>query len=365
MQKIKYAQGEIQKLLQTKFDFIELVDEYKNNHTKNIFFCKKCNKNFNKTIYSILNGKQPCPHCVKRENKERKINNFENKELIEGKFKFFRFCPDCNKKIYYNDVILCENSIKGNKRCYKCANTLSAKIYENGMKGKSVFQVWESKYGVETAILLNEQKKQKTSNTVKKINSTLTQEERNSLYGHLGKDNGFYGKKHTKETKEKNRQAHLGKHSGENNPMYGKPSPQGSGNGWSGWYKNIYFRSLLELSYLISLFENNIKFEPAETKKYSITYFNSFKKREANYFPDFFLFDTKEIIEVKPINLLNTQQNIDKFNKAKEIYGNKFKIVTEKDIIKIDKENLKKLILNKEVILLKRYEEKFNEYYNL
>ena len=34
--------------------------------------------------------------------------------------------------------------------------------------------------------------------------------------------------------------------------MYGRFSPRGSGNGWSGWYKEWYFRSLLELSYMIN-----------------------------------------------------------------------------------------------------------------
>jgi hypothetical protein len=33
--------------------------------------------------------------------------------------------------------------------------------------------------------------------------------------------------------------------------MYGKPSPQGSGNGWSGWYKGKYFRSIMELSFIV------------------------------------------------------------------------------------------------------------------
>ena len=37
-----------------------------------------------------------------------------------------------------------------------------------------------------------------------------------------GEDNPFYGKQHTKETKEKISEAHKGLHSGEKNPMYGK-----------------------------------------------------------------------------------------------------------------------------------------------
>lgn len=37
-----------------------------------------------------------------------------------------------------------------------------------------------------------------------------------------GKKNPFYGHKHTEETKERNRQAHLGRYDGENNPFYGQ-----------------------------------------------------------------------------------------------------------------------------------------------
>jgi hypothetical protein len=43
--------------------------------------------------------------------------------------------------------------------------------------------------------------------------------------------------------------------SGEKNFWFGKPSPVGSGNGWSGWYKGWYFRSLLELSFMIKVIE--------------------------------------------------------------------------------------------------------------
>ncbi len=37
-----------------------------------------------------------------------------------------------------------------------------------------------------------------------------------------GKNHPMYGKHHTEESNEKNRQSHLGKYTGENNPMYGK-----------------------------------------------------------------------------------------------------------------------------------------------
>lgn len=45
----------------------------------------------------------------------------------------------------------------------------------------------------------------------------------------------IYGKEKAVELKEKLSE----RFSGEGNPMFGKPSPEGSGNGWSGWYKNF------------------------------------------------------------------------------------------------------------------------------
>jgi hypothetical protein len=61
----------------------------------------------------------------------------------------------------------------------------------------------------------------------------------------------LYGKE--KANKMKNNLSIL--NSGSKNKMYGKPSPQGSGNGWSGWYKGWYFRSLIELSYMVNVIE--------------------------------------------------------------------------------------------------------------
>jgi len=150
--------------------------------------------------------------------------------------------------------------------------------------------------------------------------------------------------------------------SGKNNAMYGKPSPLGSGNGWSGWYKSYYFRSILELSYLKYLIDNNISFESSEKTKFKIEYYDSYKKKIRNYFPDFYISDTKEVIEIKPKKLVMTQQNKDKFKYAKIKYGNKFKVLTENDISKIDVSVMKKVHDSKDLIFLNKYEEKFQKW---
>lgn len=132
--------------------------------------------------------------------------------------------------------------------------------------------------------------------------------------------------------------------------MYGKPSPIGSGNGWSGWYKNIYFRSILELSTMIYFEKNNIKFESAE--RYRIPYF--FFERERTYCPDFYLPQTDEYIECKYSKLINTPNVLAKSKAAKEHF-NKFKFITEKDVPLVTNEQL--------LIAYKKQELKWNKLY--
>lgn len=90
--------------------------------------------------------------------------------------------------------------------------------------------------------------------------------------------------------------------SGEKNPMYGKPSPKKSGNGFKGWYnKFLYFRSLRELSYIISL-ENTAHFlEVCDESRFKIPYIN-LKGHKRNYFPDFIV-NGQIIVEIKPKRL--------------------------------------------------------------
>lgn len=149
--------------------------------------------------------------------------------------------------------------------------------------------------------------------------------------------------------------------SGKNNPMYGKPSPSGSGNGWSGWYKEIYFRSLLELSYLKHLIDSGVTFENAECSKHKILY--SIDGVDRSYFPDFYLVDSKQYVEIKPSKLINSFANKAKFQKAKELHGENFVIITEKDIVKLSVGEIKNLRQNGEIKFLPRYEEKFREKY--
>lgn len=148
------------------------------------------------------------------------------------------------------------------------------------------------------------------------------------------------------------------KSSGEKNGMFGKKPTYGSGNGWSGWYKGHYFRSLLELSYLYYLIEDNIDFISAENKKFMVEYYKNNIKR--NYFPDFYIIKEDMVIEIKPSKLIS--YNKLKFDAAMKKFNN-FKIITEKDINILNNNDIKKLYDSNQIKFIERYDKKYKERY--
>lgn len=212
----------------------------------------------------------------------------------------------------------------------------------------------------------------------------------------MGKDNHFYGKKHSNEAKElirrkraeqiipkgndnplfgKTLEEIVGKekanemkskkskmYSGSGNPMYGKPAPQGSGNGWSGWYNGWFFRSILELSYMIKVIERyNMKWENGEDRKHTISYIDK-DGIVRNYHPDFII-NNKYVVEIKPTKLMKTLKVMEKVNAGIE-YCNKnnmiYKITNVPSLTDIE---FRHLVDTNKIKLTNRYNKKYiNEY---
>ena len=121
--------------------------------------------------------------------------------------------------------------------------------------------------------------------------SKLNKGSNNPMYGKSFYDVWLkkYGKEVADQKMTEYRQKQSELNSGENNNMYGKPSPNGSGNGWSGWYNGWFFRSIRELSYMIKVIERyNLKWESGETNKWKIQY-KDYDGLIRNYFPDFII----------------------------------------------------------------------------
>ena len=109
-----------------------------------------------------------------------------------------------------------------------------------------------------------------------------------------------YGKEEADKREQELRTRRSEQSSGSKNLMYGKTSPQGAGNGWKGWYKEHYFRSLREASYMLKLDAENISWSSAE--KLIIPYTLEGKNR--TYRPDYRV--GNRLVEIKPLKLHNS-----------------------------------------------------------
>jgi hypothetical protein len=269
---------------------------------------------------------------------------------------FKKKCPKCECELLFKNEISLKASIKKNSVCRKCA----ASGENNGMFGKigSLNPFFGKTHTKET---LEKQSKVK-------LGKTHSQETLDKMKGlSVGDKNGMFGKTFYEVWVEKygieianekmiSFKQKLSKNvSGKNNPMYGKPSPTGSGNGWSGWYKGWYFRSFRELTYMVKIIERfNLSWESGESNKYKISYVD-YKGSNRNYFPDFII-NNKYIIESKPKKLWNSDNVIRKKESAIRFAKKNNLIYKMVDIGKLTDNEIKKLYDLGKIKFIDRYE---------
>jgi hypothetical protein len=149
---------------------------------------------------------------------------------------------------------------------------------------------------------------------------------------------------------------------GKKNSMFGKPSPVGSGNGWSGWYKNWYFRSILELSYLIHNIEvQGQRWQSGEQSSLGIRYKNH-KGIERTYFADF-LVEGKYLVECKPRRLFKSLEVKSKARAAKKFCQKQGLHYILIEPTRLSREEIVSLFRSGKIKFLPRYEKKFKEKY--
>ena len=185
-----------------------------------------------------------------------------------------RNCPQCGKEIEYKSIGGFKTSIKNNSVCRRCVSVNNGFLDRYATKGKNTGSdnpFFGRRLTEEELAAHRERMKNRNHDSYK----TPEFRERQSMLS-SGSNNPMYGKsvyeawveKYGIEEADKRMVACKKKHSknnsGSNNPMYGKPSPNGSGNGWKGWYKERYFRSLRELTYMLELEESATSWVSAE-----------------------------------------------------------------------------------------------------
>lgn len=230
---------------------------------------------------------------------------------------FVRNCPECGLKLIHTTLKYKNRAKKLGKRCLSCrSKEISARpeVQEARANFKKRFGEDNSFFGKHHS----EQTKEK----LRKVDRSYTQtKEFREKSARNGAQNGMYGKSFYDVWKEKYGKKEANKRfsewikvqsknsSGKNNPMYGKPAPKGSGSGWGGWYQDWYFRSLRELSYVIGVLEKTgQKWKSAENNRFSIPYIN-YDGVSRTYRPDFIV-DERFLVEVKPKRLMETPTNL-------------------------------------------------------
>lgn len=271
---------------------------------------------------------------------------------------YTRNCPECGKELSYTNKYNRNKADKKQSLCNKCCISKQNRSGQNNA-------FYGKKHSDATKQKILSTKKQNGT-----LNSMTESKKENLRVKNSGSGNPMYGKRvydiwiekygvEEAQLKEAERKRKLSiASSGSNNPMYGKPSPKKAGNGWSGWYKNHYFRSLRELGFIVLYLESN-KLDWSSAENIRIPYI-SYDGKHRTYSPDFLVGDI--IYEIKPKRLINSPLNILKRNAGEEYaksHNLKY-IIMDFDIIEFNK--LKTLIDNNIVKLTDKTEIKYNEW---
>lgn len=273
--------------------------------------------------------------------------------------------------------------------CQKEFKSLNSHIH---FKHKLSIQEFLSKYP--NTKLVSESIKQKVSKSCKNsgcgkwMKGYKFSDKRKKQYSEMnsGKDNPFYGKKHSDKTRKLMSDNHAD-FTGKNNPLvkwlnkdeknkeeysqtmkdaWSDPEKypmlckrnsesikkailNGNHNPYSnclhGWFeskkfnKKFYYQSSYEFVFL-EFCEKSDKVSSLQNVNFSIPYKDDDGK-EHNYFPDFVV-NGKIVIEIKPKNMLDYNNNLKKIEYAKKfcsVYGYEYKLLMEKELDNLD-ENL-------------------------
>jgi len=118
--------------------------------------------------------------------------------------------------------------------------------------------------------------------------------DKNPMFGKTPWNNGLYGANNPLFGRKFPNRGLKGKL----NPMFGKSPSNKVGRGVFGYYNKLYFRSSLELFYLLYWDYTNISVISAETKRFRVEY--EYNNEVKSYVPDFFDHTNKKLFEIKP-----------------------------------------------------------------
>jgi len=236
--------------------------------------------------------------------------------------------------------IECRNNNKNIKRDYwkgksQSKETIVKRIQNTNQKTKQ--ENWEKsnmlKYGVTHPSMLDSVKNKISISNKGKVIERDTEWQNNIIESK--RKNGTL--KHSDETKSKIGGS-LNKYHSLNIDREKYISKSNNISHFCGWYNGLHFRSSLELSFLFM--NKDVTFISCEKNEYKIIYEKDSKPKV--YYPDYT--DGDIIYEIKPSTLLEYKDNDLKINKGLELYGDKYKVITEKEVPYLEKTKILELI---------------------
>jgi len=271
-----------------------------------------------------------------------------------------RKCPICEKILEYKSQSGYYTANKKNSKCRACASRDSGFISRFATKGENTGKnnaFFGKNHSPEAKSKISSSKigskhSEKTKEKLRRLNTG----ENNPMHGKTFYEiwEKKYGKKKASHLLDKKKQKNREASSGKKNPMYNKPSPNGSGNGYKGWYKGKFFRSLREVCYMIQMDNNCIDWKSAEN--ISIPY--QFHGKDRTYRPDFII-NGSIIVEIKPKKLWETPSVKAKVDAAKK-YCDANNLQYSLIDVQVDRSLIKKNI--EQITFMEKYRKRFNDY---
>lgn len=254
---------------------------------------------------------------------------------IKSSYKILCECDGCLSKFRRKISILTNKTL-----CRSCTTTAYNKNRDPSIHKKMIdnaAKIWTGKTRIEVCGL---EKAKAASLSQSQKNSGSNNPNFGGKYSKGFADNpliGTFEHRFGKDEADRRKYEMSKRNSGSNNPMYGKQAPKKSGNGISGWWKNkLYFRSLLELSFILKCELEGKHLSCAERKEYRIEY--EFYGVKRTYVPDF-VDEHGTLFECKPAKLLNSE-----IVKAKLLAAPHVKIITDEELVRPTPNELKILI---------------------
>jgi len=136
--------------------------------------------------------------------------------------------------------------------------------------------------------------------------------------------------RHSKETIEKIRKSVNVRYQSDDPPV--TLSENNHKNHQTGYFNGQFYRSSYERRFMEYCYENDIKYESAETKFFRLSYMDGDKKRW--YYPDFYLEKYDVVIEIKPSGLLTNDTVLYKINEGMKHY--RFVVIDEEFLYNLD-----------------------------